>query len=398
MTLSKFHHELRFGLGFTGSLYYWAFENQDDTSGAVHKIAFSDAAPGSGDWLVGDLVFDDATADRVGWRCTVAGSPGTWVEIGASGSGDYIQVNGIDVTDGGNFVDTDAGAPVQGEIDIAFQRSSTSPDNISAYLSRLSLVGNVPNGLHRGWGLWTTGAVGTPAPTQIGLHRQTGGVASFSYPTFSTASYRETVHRWRNQCPVAAGANNTHERSWATTADPGHPFWRGNSAGQGGFFLAILGLSLGCDSGGRCFFGLFGEAASAGVATTNDPSTYLNILGVAADDTDTNLQFMHNDGSGTATKVDLGVAKTVTTSVYDIFIFCEANGSEVFYRLVRRDSVVADIASSVTTDIPGNTVNMGCQIHMGYPGGSVPITYYEIRMLYGEWGVGNGVTDYGLVV
>lgn len=39
---------------------------------------------------------------------------------------------------------------------------------------------------------------------------------------------------------------------------------------------------------------------------TGEPSAYKNIIGMGWDLTDTNIQFMHNDHLGTATKIDLG--------------------------------------------------------------------------------------------
>lgn len=38
-------------------------------------------APGSGAYIVGDRVINTTpvVGNPVGWRCTVAGSPGTWV-------------------------------------------------------------------------------------------------------------------------------------------------------------------------------------------------------------------------------------------------------------------------------------------------------------------------------
>ena len=53
----------------------------------------------------------------------------------------------------------------------------------------------------------------------------------------------------------------------------------------------------------RFFFGL---GTMFGGGLTADPSSLTNIMGFAADEADTNLRFMHNDGSGVATEVDAG--------------------------------------------------------------------------------------------
>jgi hypothetical protein len=43
------------------------------------------AAPVSGDYLVGDIVWNSAPSSGgfIGWVCTTAGSPGTWKTFGA---------------------------------------------------------------------------------------------------------------------------------------------------------------------------------------------------------------------------------------------------------------------------------------------------------------------------
>lgn len=52
-------------------------------SEGTQGIAFGNAAPTAGTWSQGDTVFkSNATVGQpVGWRCTVAGSPGTWVAM-----------------------------------------------------------------------------------------------------------------------------------------------------------------------------------------------------------------------------------------------------------------------------------------------------------------------------
>jgi hypothetical protein len=72
----------------------------------------------------------------------------------------------------------------------------------------------------------------------------------------------------------------------------------------------------------------------------------------AKDSGDTNLQFMHNDGSGTATKVDLGVALTVN-KLYEAWIEGRADGSGIDYTL-RNVTDGTAYSGSVTTDLPAS--------------------------------------------
>lgn len=54
------------------------------------RHGFGTAAPASGTWVVGDIVYNTAptTGSAIGWRCTTAGTPGTWeaMQYGAIGT------------------------------------------------------------------------------------------------------------------------------------------------------------------------------------------------------------------------------------------------------------------------------------------------------------------------
>ena len=75
----------------------------------------------------------------------------------------------------------------------------------------------------------------------------------------------------------------------------------------------------------RAFAGMRNTIAAP---TDVDPSTLTNICGMGYDAADTNIQFMHNDGAGRATKIDLGAAfpkpNADRTAVYEIAMFCPA--------------------------------------------------------------------------
>lgn len=136
--------------------------------------------------------------------------------------------------------------------------------------------------------------------------------------------------------------------------------WRGNAANLGGFDCAIRwGAGEGMtNTSCRAFVGVSGVA---GTPTDVEPSTLLNIVGMGWDSADTNIQIMHNDGSGTATKVDLGASFPVptvdSTKVYEIEVSCAANGSSINYRV--KDMGTGDETSgSITTDLPSNTTMM----------------------------------------
>lgn len=50
-----------------------------------HVVIYGDAAPTTGTWGRGDIVFDNTptAGSFIGWVCTTAGTPGTWKTWGA---------------------------------------------------------------------------------------------------------------------------------------------------------------------------------------------------------------------------------------------------------------------------------------------------------------------------
>lgn len=61
----------------------WKFFTRSDNFG--RNITHEGAAPTTGQWAQGDVVFNlgAAVGQPKGWQCTVSGSPGTWVSMGA---------------------------------------------------------------------------------------------------------------------------------------------------------------------------------------------------------------------------------------------------------------------------------------------------------------------------
>lgn len=308
-------------------------------------------------------------------------------------------------------IDEDSGAPADAQYvtmalngNLSAERVLTAGTGVSitdggangnVTIAATSLIASlVPNGLVRGFGWWLPAGTNTADLAAHGMQKTTIS-GTISHPALSTATYRESIRRWRYAIASGAGATNTTVVGWTSGSDVGRPFLRGDAAGIGGFFVAFLGISLDLTSGSRCMEGLLG-GTSNGPLTTNEPSTMLNCVALAADSGDTNLQIMHNDGSGTCTKIDLGIAKSgIADRVYDLFFFCEPNDSEIRYLLRRRDTSESDITGTITTNLPPDNDPMGVFTYIRYPGGSVAAISFECRGIYGEWGVGQGVEHYG---
>jgi hypothetical protein len=92
------------------------------------------------------------------------------------------------------------------------------------------------------------------------------------------------------------------------------------------------------------------------------------------DAADTNIQMMHNDGSGTATKIDLGASFPVPTvdrtSVYEVALFSPPGTTQsVGYRVTDLVSG-AEASGTITTDLPTNSTLIAPHLYMSVGGTS----------------------------
>lgn len=129
---------------------------------------------------------------------------------------------------------------------------------------------------------------------------------------------------------------------------------------DGGF---ILTQRFGCSdaatvANGRAMVGL---TALATAPANANPSASTNIITVGWDSGDANLQLIHNDGSGTATKVDLGAnfpANTLSTDWYEVTFLALPGAGTVNY-FVRRVNTGDTTTGSITTDLPSGSTLLG---------------------------------------
>lgn len=158
--------------------------------------------------------------------------------------------------------------------------------------------------------------------------------------------------------------------------------WRGGATGQGGFFLNTRFSTNTTISTQTMFVGL--AATSSALSGATLPSANVNIIGAGWDDTDGNLVIMSNDGSGTATKVNLGAsyAKNNTSAVYDLTLFSQPNGTNVGYRIARLDTGV-ETSGTISTDLPSTTTFLTHHEHMS-SGNTASAVQLEVMRVYLE--------------
>lgn len=140
-------------------------------------------------------------------------------------------------------------------------------------------------------------------------------------------------------------------------------FYRGDSGVRGGFHVILrFGISdASAVANGRMFCGLTSTTAVIGNV---NPSSLTNIIGIGNDSGEANLQIMRNDGSGTATKIDLGAnfpANTRSTDMFEFVIYCNPSGSAIQWGVL--NLVTGAISTGFfSDDIPANTQLLALQL------------------------------------
>lgn len=111
-------------------------------------------------------------------------------------------------------------------------------------------------------------------------------------------------------------------------------------------------------SGANTFVGF--SPTSSILSGSTDPDASTNMVGMGNNAADTTMQLYYNDGSGTASKVDLGAdfpANTTNTDVYELSIYCAPSDSKIGVRIVRLNTGHV-FTTTLTTDIPVTTQGM----------------------------------------
>lgn len=181
--------------------------------------------------------------------------------------------------------------------------------------------------------------------TIIGNDSLLTGGSSLSHPALANTNILTSTYRTRINTSTATGVNASIRFTTAMVH-------RGSSAALGGFKLVMRWGGATALAQQRAFFGL--SATTSGLANAN-PSTFTELIGVGYDSAETNYFLVHNDGSGTATRVDLGGNFPVnTSSLFELILTAEPGASTVNYTLtnVGTGDKVEGVASS---DLPTNT-------------------------------------------
>lgn len=181
--------------------------------------------------------------------------------------------------------------------------------------------------------------------------------------------------------------------SLAFSAVSARPVRVGRDANAPGGFLArfVWAPATGVSNAShRAFCGLHGET---GTQTDVEPSTKTSIVCMGWDAADANIQIMHNDASGTCTKIDLGASFPVPTvdrsQVYELQLHSPNSLTQsVSYRVIRYNTtdntIAAEATGTITTNLPPVGTLLGPRISMSVGGVSSVVGIACMGILIGR--------------
>lgn len=136
----------------------------------------------------------------------------------------------------------------------------------------------------------------------------------------------------------------------------------GPGAGLGGFSSVLIwGPATGVAT--ATYRAAAGMTSTGGAPTDVEPSTMTNCVMMGWDAADTNIQIMHNDASGTCTKVDLGASFPVPTvdrtHLYEMALFSHKGTTQSVEWRVKNILTGAIASGTITTNLPSTSEFLG---------------------------------------
>lgn len=213
------------------------------------------------------------------------------------------------------------------------------------------------------------------------------GTAALTVTGTATAANVATTNVYTRMRILESLVTTTSTTAVAGFYQPANQYTLGGTSAYGGFHLvARFGPSTGVTTGTRRLFA--GMSSSTAAPTDVNPSSLTNIIGVGYDAADTNMQIMHNDGTGTATKIDLGASfprpSADRTKMYELVLFSPPNGgSEVDYQVTDLGTGAVASGTITSADVPAVTTLMSFRCYSSV-GGTSSVTGIAINSMYIE--------------
>lgn len=339
----------------------------------------------------------DSSGDNFGAQFNVGGadpSQGGDLEMHA-GAAAATGANGGEMTiQGGNAGDGDGGnARIKGGTSV-----SGTPGSVIVEVAGAVFLEVTPDGeLEIGGDPGTAGQVATSAGPGLPISWEDAGGGGFNFGLNGVWSQVNAPGgtQWRvtfddsGYAPVEQSGNGTQNHPFDTSAttdfnslnyrfctasgapracsgfrsggsDAQHFFkTSASAANSGGFKRSIIFGVLVQDNDGQAFFGECVAGENPCADGLNNPSTFFNTFGFGKDDTDANLQFMHNDGSGVAVKVDTGVTvASLIGKILKLEIDVPRGGASATARLIDAGTGTTLAENTAVSEIPVATISM----------------------------------------
>lgn len=156
-----------------------------------------------------------------------------------------------------------------------------------------------------------------------------------------------------------------------------------SAAKSGGFRRSIIFGARVAASDCRAFFGECASSTSP-VGAAADPSAAFNTFGIGKDAADTNLQFMHNNGAGAATKIDLGFTLAgLVGHVLRLDIYVPRGGAIGYIQLKDLSTDTTLVSTSTSTDLPTDTTSLDWCAALNSGTGSTSVSLGLTRVTLG---------------
>lgn len=118
----------------------------------------------------------------------------------------------------------------------------------------------------------------------------------------------------------------------------------------------------------RQFCGLASVSTLVGISSVVSVDSIPNIIGMGSDPTDTNMQIVHNDATGFATKIDLGInfpankTGAVPNGIgYQLELYAPYGATSVKYRVTKLSDNTS-VTGTISTNLPASTTALGPQV------------------------------------
>lgn len=202
--------------------------------------------------------------------------------------------------------------------------ASTSGSNRAVELWNAPGFGRYQKTYANGFGNANIGSIG------LSIISATTGTPSVS--TYTGNTFQGSVPNFMYTSAATAGSST----GFAPTGANSNAIWKSTVAGCGGWDVIIRFGIITATATNRIYVGFSGATSDIGNV---DPSSLTNIIAFGCDAADANMQFIWNDGSGTASKIDLGSSFPAKTSNvwYEARIHSDPNGTTYSYSLERLD-------------------------------------------------------------